>query len=436
MLRAVKTIRRLLLTVSVLALASCSPRPVHVQLVKPVQCIKPALPAQTEEPMRGVWLATVSGLDWPPAASLNASTEAARIAMQKRALTDALDKMAKTGINTVFFQVKPDGTALWHSAILPWSAVLTGVTGKDPGYDPLAFMLSEAHQRGIKVHAWLNPYRVSLDSRPETASALKKTLHAAPASVFALHPEWIRTASDRFVLDPGLPEVRDWITSVVAEMVKNYPVDGVQFDDYFYYETSHSPLQDQATWYQYGKGFPDKASWRRNNTLLMVKQVSAAIRAVKPNVAFGISPAGVWRNKVDDPLGSDTRGAPAYDSAYADTRQWVKLGLLDYIAPQLYWPVGRKIVRYDVLTRWWADVVRHSHTRLYIGLALYKVGTPSAVEPDWHIAGGVPELKRQLDLNDSLPEVAGAILFRQAYLSQPQTEEAVEYLETRWSGRQ
>nr|WP_233592556.1 glycoside hydrolase family 10 protein [Erwinia psidii] len=390
-------------------------------------------PVSTPQPMRGVWLATVAGLDWPPAASLNAATDNARIAMQKQALTDALDKMVKTGINTVFFQVKPDGTALWHSAILPWSAVLTGVIGKDPGYDPLALMLSEAHKRGIKVHAWLNPYRVSLNNHPESAAALKNTLHTSPSSVYALHPEWIRTASERFVLDPGIPEVRNWITNVVTEIVKNYPVDGIQFDDYFYYETPLSPLQDWSTWQQYGKGFPDKASWRRNNTLLMVRQVSGAVRALKPHVELGISPAGVWRNKVDDPLGSDTLGGgPAYDTAYADTRQWVKLGLLDYIAPQLYWPLGRKIVRYDILAKWWSDVVRNTDTRLYIGIALYKVGTPSDIEPDWSIAGGVPELKRQLDVNDSLPDVSGAILFRQAYLNQPQTEQAVKYLQSRW----
>lgn len=434
MLTAAKIVRQMVLTTGLLALIGCAPRPAPVKPAQPVQQTPAAQQAAPEvaKPMRGVWFATVSGLDWPPAASLNAATDNARIAMQKQALTDALDEMVKVGINTVFFQVKPDGTALWHSAILPWSDVLTGVIGKDPGYDPLALMLSEAHKRGIKVHAWLNPYRVSLNDRPATAALLRRTLNTTPAHVYALHPEWIRTASDRFVLDPGLPEVRDWITNVVTEVVKSYPVDGIQFDDYFYYETARSPLQDQATWHQYGTGFADKASWRRNNTLLMIKQVSAAVRALKPNVELGISPAGVWRNKGNDPLGSDTLGAAAYDTAYADTRQWVKLGLLDYIAPQLYWPVGRKVARYDVLTRWWADVVRDTHTRLYIGLALYKVGTFSAIEPDWHIAGGVPELKRQLDLNDSLPEVSGAILFRQAYLSQPQTERAVSYLKSRW----
>lgn len=403
-------------------------------LPEPSKCPKPVL---ASTPMRGIWLATVSRLDWPPESSLKAKTDSDRIRIQKKALIDTLDTLKKTGINSVFFQVKPDGTALWHSSILPWSDVLTGHVGKDPGYDPLAFMLVEAHKRGIKVHAWLNPYRVSMDSRPETSTALSNTLTSSPASVYALHPGWIRTASGRFVLDPGLPEVRNWVTSVVTEVVKNYDVDGIQFDDYFYYETPQSLLDDEATYRRHGKEFSDKASWRRNNTLLLIKQVSAAIKALKPGIDFGISPAGVWRNKGDDPLGSATQGGgPSYDTAYADTRQWVTLGLLDYIAPQLYWPFARKIVRYDVLARWWSDAVRATHTRLYIGVALYKVGTPSETEPDWAIEHGVPELKRQLDLNDSLPEIKGTVLFREAYLNERQTDEAVKYLRDRWHTEQ
>lgn len=256
----------------------------------------------------------------------------------------------KNGVNTLFFQVKPDGSALYHSAILPWSDVLTGVTGQDPGYDPLAFAVSEAHKRGLKIHAWLNPYRVSMDTRPETSASLERTLSSSPASVYALHKDWIRTANGRFVLDPGLPEVRHWITNIVAELVKNYDIDGIQFDDYFYYETPSSRLDDDATYQKYGQSFSDKANWRRNNTLLLIKQVSSTIRSLKPDIEFGVSPAGVWRNQADDPLGSETQaGSPSYDTAYADTRLWVQDGLLDYIAPQLYWTHSQKRSN---MTRW------------------------------------------------------------------------------------
>lgn len=383
--------------------------------------------------MRGVWLATVSRLDWPPVASVNASSPALRITQQQEALTGKLDKLKSLGINTVFFQVKPDGTALWPSKILPWSDMLTGKIGEDPGYDPLQFMLDEAHKRGMKVHAWFNPYRVSVNTKPSTVTELNRTLSQNPASVFVLHRDWIRTAGDRFVLDPGIPEARSWITSIVAEVVARYPIDGVQFDDYFYAESSGSMLNDSETFKKQGQGFGSKADWRRHNTQLLIEQVSRTIKQLKPEVEFGVSPAGVWRNRSHDAAGSDTRGAAAYDEAYADTRLWVQKGLLDYIAPQIYWPFARDAARYDVLAKWWADVVKPTNTRLYIGVALYKVGEPSKNEPDWTINGGVPELKKQLDLNESMPQINGTILFRENYLNQPQTQEAVNYLKNRWN---
>lgn len=378
-----------------------------------------------------MWLTTVSRLDWPPRDSVNAPA-ATRIYQQQKSLTDKLDNMKRLGVNTVFFQVKPDATALWSSKILPWSDMLTGTIGEYPGYDPLQFIINEAHIRGMKVHAWLNPYRVSVNTSPSTTAELNRTLSLDPASVFVLHRDWIRTSGDRFVLDPGIPEVRDWITSIVAEVVTNYPVDGVQFDDYFYTESPGSTLNDTQTFRQYGQGYSSKQDWRRHNTQRLIEQVSHAIKQIKPGVEFGVSPAGVWRNLSHDPDGSDTRGAAAYDESFADTRLWVQQGLLDYIAPQIYWPFARDAARYDVLAKWWANVVKPTHTRLYIGVALYKVGEYSKHEPDWTMEGGVPELKRQLDLNEAIPEINGTILFREDYLNQPQTQEAVNYIRERW----
>lgn len=392
----------------------------------------PTQPLKHNEPVRGVWLATVSRLDWPPVNSVNGSSRDVRIALQKKALTDKLDKLKSLGINTVFFQVKPDGTALWPSQILPWSDMLTGKIGEDPGYDPLQFMLDEAHARGMRVHAWFNPYRVTTNIKPSTINELSRTTSLRPASVYVLHRDWIRTSGDRLVLDPGIPEARDWITSIVAEVVARYQVDGVQFDDYFYTETARSQLNDNQTWQQYGREFASKADWRRHNTELLISQVSRTIKQLNPNVEFGVSPAGVWRNISHDPAGSATRGAAAYDESYADTRRWVQLGLLDYIAPQIYWPFSRDAARYDVLARWWANVVKPTSTRLYIGVALYKVGEPSKNEPDWTVQGGVPELKRQLDLNETVPNIHGTILFRENNLNQPQAQQAVNYLRSRW----
>ncbi len=397
--------------------------------------VKQPLPGksqQSPEPVRGIWLATVSRLDWPPVTSVNASSPDIRIRQQQEALKGKLDKLQTLGINTVFFQVKPDGTALWPSKILPWSDVMTGNIGDDPGYDPLQFMLDEAHKRGMKVHAWFNPYRVSVNTKPATIDKLNRTLSQQPASVYVLHPDWIRTAGDRFVLDPGIPEVRDWITSIVAEVVANYNIDGVQFDDYFYAESPGSMLNDSLTFKRYGQHFGSKADWRRDNTKQLVGQVSRTIKKLKPDVEFGVSPSGVWRNHSHDAAGSNTRGAAAYDESYADTRSWVQLGLLDYIAPQLYWPFARDAARYDVLAKWWANVVASTNTRLYIGVALYKVGIPSKNEPDWMVNGGVQELQKQLDLNESVSQIKGTILFRENYLNQPQTQQAVNYLKSRW----
>jgi uncharacterized lipoprotein YddW (UPF0748 family) len=418
-----------------LLLASCTSKP-PASLVTPLPPVASHPLAdksqQTKAPMRGVWLTTVSRLDWPPLNSVNGSSPALRINIQQTALTAKLDKLKSLGINTVFFQVKPDGTALWPSKILPWSDMLTGTIGMDPGYDPLQFMLDEAHKRGMRVHAWFNPYRVSTNIKPSTAAELNRTLSLNPASVFVLHRDWIRTSGDRYVLDPGIPQARDWITSIIAEVVARYPVDGVQFDDYFYTETAGSALNDNSTFRQYGEGFSSKADWRRHNTQLLIEQVSRTIKQLNPNVEFGVSPAGVWRNRSHDPAGSDTRGAAAYDESYADTRRWVQQGLLDYIAPQIYWPFARDAARYDVLAKWWADVVKPTHTRLYIGVALYKIGEPSKNEPDWTVNGGVPELKKQLDLNDAIPQISGTILFREGYLDRPQTREAVSYIRHRW----
>ncbi|MGL5388170.1 MAG: glycoside hydrolase family 10 protein [Serratia sp. (in: enterobacteria)] len=414
-----------------LSLASCTSEPAK-SLVTPLPSVAKPSPQQSQQPVRGIWLTTVSRLDWPPATSINASSPALRISQQQEALKAKLDKLKTLGINTVFFQVKPDGTALWASKILPWSDMLTGKIGDDPGYDPLQFMLDEAHKRGMKVHAWFNPYRVSVNTKPATIDKLNQTLSQHPASVFVLHHDWVRTAGDRFVLDPGIPEVRDWITSIVAEVVANYDIDGVQFDDYFYAESPGSVLNDNQTFKRHGQNYGSKADWRRYNTQQLITQISHTIKKLKPGVEFGVSPSGVWRNHSHDAAGSNTRGAAAYDESYADTRSWVQLGLLDYIAPQLYWPFARDVARYDVLAKWWANVVTPTNTRLYIGVALYKVGIPSKNEPDWMINGGVPELQKQLDLNESVSQIKGTILFREDYLNQPQTQKAVSYLKSRW----
>lgn len=384
-------------------------------------------------PVRGVWITTAYGLDWPSQNIATDLDDEARIRLQKQDLINKLDNLVSLGINTLYFQAKPDGTALYRSVFLPWSAVLTGTMGKDPGYDPLAFVIEQAHLRGLKVHAWLNPYRITMDTSTKTVAALNSSGNASPASVYVLNPGWVRIAANRFVLDPGLPEVRQWVVNVVSELVSHYAIDGVQFDDYFYNETPDSRLNDDISWKRYGGAFINRSDWRRDNTLQMIREVSGAIHTLRPGVVFGVSPSGIWRNAQDDEHGSQTLGGnPAYDTVYADTRQWVQQGLLDYIAPQLYWSFSRDAASYDVLAHWWANTVRGTRTQLYIGVALYKVNQTTSA-PDWRTGDGITELKRQLDLNDSLSGISGTILFRENFLHQPSAKNAVAYLRERWA---
>ncbi|AMB84396.1 glycosyl hydrolase [Pseudomonas agarici] len=376
--------------------------------------------------LRASWMATVANLDWPSRASSTIGDEAERVRVQKSELIEQLDELVKLNMNAVFFQVKPCSDAFFRSAILPWSAWLTGTLGQDPGFDPLAFVIEQAHARNLELHAWFNPYRVSMDTRQSTVDSLRNTLPGAPSSVYVAHPEWVAVAYDRFVLDPGIPEAVDWVIQGVLEVALNYDVDGIHFDDYFYYESASSRLDDAATFSRYGQAFDNKGDWRRDNTYRLISQLSRKLRELKPALKFGVSPAGVWRNRKDDPRGSDTSaGIPNYDAGYADTRLWVTEELIDYIAPQVYWTFGLKAAQFDIVTRWWADTVRGKNVHLYIGQALYKVGVPSQREPEWSEGEGGAELDRQLRWNLDIPEIRGSILFRQRFLRAPQTQAAI-----------
>ena len=379
------------------------------------------------------WVTTVLNLDWPSRASTQIENDSERVKLQKQELVRMFDEASEHGINAVIFQVSPAADAFYKSEYLPWSSYLTGTLGKDPGFDPLRFAIEQAHKRGIELHAWLNPYRVSMDVRPATRKELKNSSSDSSPSIYKTKPEWVGISADRYVLDPGIPAVRQWVTNITAEVVQKYDVDGIQFDDYFYYETQGSKLKDDKTFKQFGTKFSDKYDWRRYNTYTLVQEISKKIKAIKPHVRFGISPGGVWRNQADDPRGSPTRaGKTNYDGDFADTRAWVKDGLIDYIAPQVYWSSGRKDVPYGPIVRWWADTVRGTQADLYIGMAIYRAGTASKSEPEWVAGNGVDEIRRQLELNNALPEVKGSILFRQGFLSDPKLKSVSDYLKKSW----
>ncbi len=418
-----------IIAVIVTSVIACKPKQPELSGAAPplpaVTTVNPVAPRE----FRASWVAAVLNLDWPSADSLEIKDDQQRAVVQQREFIRILDEAQQHRLNALIVQVKPNADALYRSTLLPWSPQLTGVQGKDPGYDPLQFIIKEAHKRNIDIHAWINPYRVSMDLSPATLAALSATAPGGPPSVYVSHPQWIRTANHRLVLDPGIPEARQWIVRIVSEIISQYDVDGIHLDDYFYYESPTSPLDDDSTYRQYGGEFSNKADWRRNNTYLLMKMLANDIRARRPEVRFGVSPAGVWRNKSADPRGSDTQaGIPNYDKAYADTRRWVKEGLVDYIVPQVYWSFDQRTAAYDVVAGWWAQTVRGTPVQLYIGNALYKVGEASPAEPAWRAGNGVSELMNQLRFNQHTPGISGTVLFRHTSLREAQIQPAMAAL--------
>lgn len=298
--------------------------------------------------MRAVWISTVYSADYP---STTNNEEA-----QKNEFVRKLEQAQELGMNTVVVQVRPKGDAFYESELNPWSAVLTGVQGVDPGYDPMAFMIKETHKRGMEFHAWMNPYRI-------TTSGTDLSVLSAD-NMARKHPDWIMTHNNAMYYNPELDEVKEYICDTVAEVVENYDVDAIHFDDYFY--PSNYPLPE-------GEGRDSKtADDRRKHVNELVKDVYKTIKSIDDSVEFGISPMGIWKNSTSDPEGSDTRGTEGYYSVFGDAKTWVEKGSVDYIVPQIYWEQGNAYADYETLVEWWSDVVKGTGVDLYIGHGIYK----------------------------------------------------------------
>lgn len=343
--------------------------------------------------LRGMWVATVANLDWPSATGLSA-------AAQEAELIAHLDRAVELRLNAVVLQVRPTADALWPSSYEPWAQCLTGVQGKDPGWDPLGTAVREAHARGLELHAWFNPYRVANHTDPSRLVA------SHPAR---LHPDWVLPYGGKLYYNPGLPEVRTFVQDAMLDAVSRYAVDAVHWDDYFYpYPVAGQVFGDDETYERYGGAFANKAAWRRDNIDRLVRETGERIKEVRSGVRFGISPFAVWRNAATDPLGSATSaGVQTYDDLYADTRKWVKEGWIDYICPQIYWNIGFPAADYAKLLPWWAETVRGTGVGLYVGEALHKAGDP-AQPAAWQDPA---ELSRHLDLAADHPEVGGHVYF-------------------------
>lgn len=347
------------------------------------------LHAQTpvKREFRGAWIQCVNGQ------FLGMSTQ-----KMQQTLLYQLDELKKDGVNAIIFQVRPECDALYQSNIEPWSRFLTGKQGQapQPYWDPLQWMIEQCHQRGMELHAWINPYRAKT----------KNTTQLANNHVAIKHPDWVFAYDGLFILNPGIPDNRNYICQVVEDILKRYDVDGLHIDDYFYpYPAAGQNIPDQRQFQQYNNGFSNINDWRRDNVNLFVKQLGETIRKTKPWVKFGVSPFGIYRNKKSDPhIGSNTNGLQNYDDLYADVLLWVNNGWIDYCVPQIYWEIGNKAADYQTLITWWN---KYAGARpLYIGEDVERtVKHPDPNNPRSHQLG----IKRQL--HAQMKNVKGTVLW-------------------------
>lgn len=352
--------------------------------------------------LRGVWVSSVANIDYPKKPTTSAI-------LLKREADFIVKKAKEAGLNAIFLQVRPTADALYKSSIFPYSKWLTGTQGLAPeeDFDPLAYFVEICHREGMELHAWINPYRIAKNVGGRAGLASLSATHPAK-----LNPDWVIAHENSLYFDPGLPMVRDLIADGVEEIVINYKVDGIHFDDYFYPGTD---FDDSESFKEYGSGLKLE-DWRRQNVNDMVREVRDRIKAINKNVSFGISPFGIWQNQSSDPKGSKTSGNQSYSAHYADSLYWIRNGLIDYINPQIYWHHGFEIADYKVLTDWWSEQVRGSSVKLYIGHAAYR--TVDA-EPDspWY---GTKEILWQINYNKNKPEIKGSVFFSmRSLLAQP-----------------
>lgn len=320
-----------------------------------------SLPPDPRREFRGVWITTIHNLDWPSREDLPAET-------QRQELLSMLDRCAELGLNAVLLQVRSECDALYPSKLEPWSPWLTGIMGQSPGYDPLAFAIQAAHQRGLELHAWFNPFRaVNSDHGRLCKSHVSLT-----------HPEFTVRYGSKVWLDPAIPTVRTRALDSIREVVRDYDIDAVHLDDYFYpypikVDGSYQDFNDTKSWTAYTRsgGSLSRADWRRSHINDFVSQVHRLVHKEKPSCSFGISPFGIYRP--GQPAQVKT-GLDSYDQLYADTRLWLREGWLDYIAPQLYWETSSKQYGFAGLYQWWnQENVRQRH--VWPGIAIYRIRT-------------------------------------------------------------
>lgn len=353
-----------------------------------------------EREFRAAWIATVDNIDFPSRKGLSPEK-------QKEELLECLDLARKLRLNAVIFQVRPMADAVYRSSLEPWSEFLTGQMGTSQTFDPLEFLIAEAHKRGILVHAWFNPYRA---------------YHPAANTISDDHvskrrPDLVRKYGEYLWLDPTDDEGKSYSLNVVLDVVRRYDVDGVHFDDYFYPYPERDDageridFPDDANWAKYLKSVESRkpkpmsrSDWRRWHVTSFIEAVGREVKKIKPDVVYGISPFGIWQPMPDRQI----TGFNAYEELFADARKWLRDGTVDYFVPQLYWETARQGQSFPILLNWWKEqniLRRH----LWPGIATYRIGsTPTFT---------AQEIRRQIELTRSSPETRGAVQFSFKWLA-------------------
>ena len=365
-----------------------TPLPVRELKGRTPQIGAPDYPPAVAREFRAAWVATVANMDWPSRPGLS-------IAQQKAEILRILNRARDLNLNALIWQVRPMADAFYRSPYEPWSHYISGTSGGDPGYDPLEFVIAEAHARNLQIHAWFNPYRAGVTAKTDYSAT-----HISRAQ-----PDMVRRYGKWLWMDPGDKRVRDYAVRVAADVVKRYDVDGVHLDDYFYpYSEKDAsgkvmPFPDSQTYSKYlqGGGKLALADWRRDNVNTLVRELNAAVKREKPWVMFGISPFGIWRPGY--PRG--IQGMDSYQELYADARLWWREGWVDYLSPQLYWKIAPPAQSYPALLNWWAEENRQ-HRHLWPGHYATMVESHKFT---------AQEIVDQIALTRARPDTGGDILF-------------------------
>lgn len=347
-----------------------------------------ALASSPKREFRGAWLHIVGNTSFAGMSSSEVQDY----------LCATLDSLVIAGCNAVFFQVRPEADACYPSPLEPWTRYLTGVQGKapEPFWDPLQFMIEQCHSRRLELHAWLNPYRVTVKAGEQLSEG----------HIYYEKPELFVKYGDQLYFNPGEPGSREHILAVIKDIVSRYDVDGIHFDDYFYpYPIKGKDFNDAETFRKYAaaQGFSkeQKGDWRRNNVTTLIAEVNAAVKEIKPWVRFGVSPFGIHRNISEGPDGSLTNGLSGYSELFADTPLWAREGYVDYLAPQLYWKIGHKAADYETLANWWNE--QELPGQLYLGQSIETFSEKDLQNPS------TTQMRRKMELSRELPGIQGNI---------------------------